>query len=240
MLYLHYKFKKREGMVTKMKSFTKKILVGIISGALIFTGGIGTYKAFAAENPEQMPQYSQHRMGHHNLKNNHRMPKMSDEQIAEISKKIAEHYGIDEKEVKEAFKNRTNPRDINHAAILAKLSGKSFSSVLAMKTDWKEIGEKLGVKPAQVREFMRKDRIAFMTKESSLDDKVVDELMKDGYNPHDIVIAGKIAKESNKNVKDVLTKKKINNRWRDVAEEFGVEFDSLFPNFKHFGERNQK
>lgn len=228
-------------MVKKMSSIKKKILAGILSGALIFTGGIGTYKAFAAEKPDTMPHFSQERMGHHNFKNHHRMPKMSDEQIAEVSKKLAERYGIDEKEVAEALKNRTNPYDIHSAAVLAKLSGKSFSSVLAMKTDWKEIGEKLGVKQEQIREFMKNDRLSFMTKESSLDSKVVDELLEKGYNPHDIVIAGKIAKEANKNVKDVLAKKKINNKWSDVAKDFGVEFKKLFPRQnRHFGDRNQK
>ena len=60
--------------------------------------------------------------------------------------------------------------------------------------------------------------------------------LKDGYNPHDIVIAGKIAKDSNKNVKNVLAKKKINNKWSDVAKEFAVDIKDIIP--KH--EKNNK
>lgn len=218
-----------------MTSIKKKLLAGMLTGAIVFAGGVGTYKAFAAEKTEELPQISEvEQMQRHTIRPHEK--ELSESQIAEFSKKIAEHYGVAESEVAKAFKDKINPRDINAAAMFAKLSGKSFSSVLEMKCDWWQVGEKLGVSKEQIKAFFEQEKAEKLAELSSLDTKIVNELLKDGYNPHDIVIAGKIAKESNKNVKNVLAKKKINNKWSDVAKEFGVDIKNIMP--KH--EKNDK
>ncbi|MBR2179906.1 MAG: hypothetical protein IJ862_05900 [Selenomonadaceae bacterium] len=217
-----------------MTSMKKKFLTGMLTGALFFVGGLGSYRAFAAECPEninQMPKFGQ--MGHHGMKSH--MPKLSEEQINELSKNIAEKYGLEEAEISQALKDRNNNlHDIKVAAMLAKISGKSFTSVLEMKSNWWQVGEKLGVTSDQVKDFFKQEMAEKLANESSLDTKIIDDLIKDGYNPHDIVIAGKIAKTANKNVKSVLAKKKINNTWSEVAKDFGVDIKEIMPKYSNF------
>ena len=64
----------------------------------------------------------------------------------EVAKHIAASFGVDEKQVKSALDDNKDFRDIGQAAMLAKISGKSFEDVLALKTDdkdWRTIGRSL-------------------------------------------------------------------------------------------------
>lgn len=197
-----------------MNTFTKKIIAGILSGAIIFTGGFLSF-AQAAGNSENRPQQRQE---HHQF---------SDEQINEFAKAVADNYGVSQAEVEAALRNRTHFEDIRTAAALAKLSGKSFSEVLAMKVDWRQVAEKLGVTSQQFEEFMKAEMLEGLAKRSKLDAKTVESLLKERYNPHDITIAGLIANASGKNVKTVLSKRKINNNWEDIAKELNVDLNKL-------------
>ena len=156
----------------------------------------------------------------------------SEEQIADFAKKIADHYGVDQYEVETALRENNHLGDIRQAATLAKLSGRSFSEVLAMKNDWHQVAEKLGVTREQFDNFMKDEMLGWLAQKSKLDKNTVQKLLDDGYNPHDICAAGIIASESGKSVKNVLSKRKINNSWEDVAKEFGVDLQKNF-NGKH-------
>ncbi|MBR1396352.1 MAG: hypothetical protein IJ563_02315 [Selenomonadaceae bacterium] len=241
------------------KKFKKKFLVGMLSGALIFASGLGTYKAFAAEQPNDPPQMMEecaqmpghpfdHRGphgGHHGPRGSHGphgqpgqfRQELTEDQIAKFAKEIAARYNVSESEVAQALKDHKNMHDIQIAAMLAKLSNKSFAEVMAMKSDWREVGEQLGVTREQVKSFFEQERTERLATKSGLDTQVVNNLINDGYNPRDIVIAGKIAKAANKDVKKVLAKKKINNKWSDVATEFGVDFNSIMPERGRHNER---
>ena len=96
-----------------------------------------------------------------------------------------------------------------------------------MKTDWRQVAEKLGVKREQVETFMKSEMLEGLAKNSKLDAKTVESLLKEKYSPRDITIAGRIANSSGKNVKAVIAKKKINNNWEDVAKEFNVDFSKI-------------
>ena len=126
-------------------NFKKKLLVGLLSGAMILTGGF-LAPVQAAENPDAQQQLQRHERR-----------QMTDEQINEFAKKFADAYGVEQAEVADALKNRIHFDDIKNAAVLAKLSGKSFSEVLAMKTDWRQVAEKLGVTREQVENLMRRN-----------------------------------------------------------------------------------
>ena len=193
-----------------MNDFKKKILTGLLSSALILTGS----QALAAPD-DVMPE------------NDMRQEEQATR--AEWAKFIAERYNVESAQVEQALSDGVSIDDIKQAAVLAEISGKSFSEVLAMKVSWIQVAEKLGVTHEQIVEYYKQDRDEFFAKKSGVDVKTLQSLRKDGYHPHDIRIAAKIAKASNKNIKSVLEKRKINNTWDDVAKSFGVDMKKIMP-----------
>lgn len=191
-------------------SIKKKILAGLLSGALLFTG------TQALANPPEPPP--QEDWQEHEAAN-----------VDNWAKNISEKYGVDAAQVETAFKDGVHIEDIKSAAVLAKLSGKSFSEVLAMKVDWAQVAEKLGVTREQLKAFHEQERDEHFAKRAGIDVKTWQSLIKDGYDPRDIMIAGKIAQVSNKNIKSVLDKRKINNTWEDVAKSLGVNMKTIMP-----------
>lgn len=203
-----------------MTDLKKKFIAGILSGAIIFTGGLAVNSAQAADKSfNQQQKFERHqRSGGF---------KMTDEQRSQRIKEFADYYGVNQAEVETALKNRVHFEDLRNAAVLAKLSGKSFSEVLAMKTDWRQVADKLGVKREQFEDYMKNEMLEGLAKFSKLDKKTVESLLKENYSPHDITFAGFIANQSGKNVKSVLAKRKINNTWEDVAKEFNVDLSKF-------------
>ena len=201
----------------------KKILAGILSGAILISGSLAFNDAQAAQK-----NFDSHRPHFEHFDEQHERPQFTDEQIAEFAKKIADYYGVDQYEVETALRENTHFGDIRQAATLAKLSGRSFSEVLAMKNDWHQVAEKLGVTREQFDAFMKEEMLGWLAQRSKLDTKTVQSLLDDNYNPRDICMAGIIASESGKSVKSVLNKRKINNSWQDVAKEFNVDAKKLF------------
>ena len=204
-------------------SIKKKILAGILSGAMIF--GVGTsFNSVYAEPPAPEQEQQQEFDGKGHRPNR---PQMTEEQINEYAKEIADYYGLDQAEISTAIKNHVHFEDIRQAATLAKLSNKSFSEVLAMKVDWRQVAEKLGVSREQYEAFRKDEMLAGLAEHAKLDKKTVENLLNENYNPHDITIAGIIANASGKNVKAVFAKRTINNTWDDVAKSFGVDLHKL-------------
>lgn len=189
----------------------KKILTGLLSGALLLTG------SQALANPPEMPDDDKF------------WEEEASSHMGGRAKYISEKYGVDAAQVEAAFKDGVHFGDVKFAAALAKLSGKSFSEVLAMKVDWFQVAEKLGVTREQMKNFFEQERDEHFAKMAGVDAKTFKSLLSDGYNPHDIMIAGKLAQASNKNIKSVLDKRKINNTWDDVAKSLGVDLKKLMP-----------
>lgn len=206
-----------------MKSLKKKILAGILSGAILMTSGLALNGVEAAhfDGGKGRPHFEQ-------FDENHERPQLTEEQIAKASKEIASRYGVSQTEVAAAIREKNNFGDIKHAATLAKLSGKSFAEVLAMKSDWHAVAEKLGVTREQFDAFIKDEMLTGLAQKSKLDKSTVESLLKDKYDPRDICVAGMIANASGKNVKTVLAKRKINNNWEDVAKEFNVDLQKIF------------
>jgi hypothetical protein len=153
----------------------------------------------------------------------------------EAAKRLNKTFGVSEAEVKAAFKEKRDFRDIGQAAMLAKVSGKSFSDVLAMKTKdkrWPEISKELGVKPEQIRAQMNELSAERIAQRGNIDKEQALSLLNKGYRAMDVSVAAKLAKLSNKDIQTVLDMKKINNRWGDVAEQLGVDRSALRPNME--------
>ena len=202
----------------------KKMWIGIVSGVILTACGLGyaTQGSAQSVNDQQPP----HRM---NQRHGQKPPTMEPEKIA---KHMAEQFGIEESDILSALNEKKDFRDIGHAAMLAKVSGKSFNEILSAKTDdknWRDVEQSLGITHEQIKntmDSMMADRIA---ESGKMDKATAKKLLDNGYMPHDIVSAGKLANASGKDVQTILDKKKINNRWQDVAKELGVNADILRP-----------
>lgn len=209
------------------------MLAGMLAGAVLTVGGIGLLSAQSeAANPASAAVSAE--QGRHG--------KRPPQQIntADMAKHIAEQFGVDESQVKSALEAKKDFRDIGQAAMLAKISGKSFTDVMDMKTDsnnWRDITQSLGISEEQVRDA-RNDMMAQRFEQQGLVKKdTALSLLKDGYQPRDIEMAGRLAKAADKDIKTVLSYKKINNRWEDVANQLGVDESSLRP---HKGDKGPR
>ena len=209
-----------------MKSMKKKLLAGVVAGAVLTGVGLNATSVKAAENMQRQtppPMHQQGQMGQHPP------VQMSADEAA---KNIHETFGVDEAEVKAAITAHKDFRDIGQAAMLSKISGKSFKDVLGMKTEknnWPEIGKSLGVTREQVETQMLTMQAMHIEKKANIGKDRVLALLKNGYQARDTECAGLLAKAAGKDVQAVLDMKKINNRWTDVAAELGVDKNVLRP-----------
>ena len=218
----------------KMNAMKKKMLAGVVAGALLLGGGLGTMSAQAGaadQNRDNRPHFEkqgqqpQHPPVHMNAD--------------EAARHVAETFGVSQAEVKKAIEDKQDFRDIGQAAMYAKITGKSFKDVLALhkdKSDWREIGKSLGVTHAQVREAMLEMRAMHIGQKGLVAQDQALALLKNGYQSRDIMMAAVLAKESGKDIQAVLDMKKINNRWTDVADQLGVDRSKLRPEgARHMG-----
>lgn len=189
----------------------KKIVAGLLGGALLMAGGQAL--ATPPEIPDDDKAWQTEDAAH----------------IGDWAKYFSEKYGVDSAQIEQALNDGVHIEDVRHAAILSKLSGKSFSDVLAMKVDWWQVADKLGVSHEQIKEFFKQEREESFAKHAGIDVKTLRGLLKDGYDIRDIGIAGKIAQAAGKDIKSVLGKRKINNTWEDVAKSFGVDLKKIMP-----------
>lgn len=205
-----------------MRNFTKKFLAGLLGGAMIFTGA----QVMAA--PPDMPEQD------------NAWQEEAASRVGGWAKYFSEKYGVNSADIEKAMHDGVHIRDIHSAALLSKLSGKSFYDVLAMHVGWDKVADKLGVTHEQVKTFVEQERDEEFAKRAGIDVNTLKSLLKDGYDLRDIDIAGKIAKASGKNIKTVLDKRKINNSWDDVAKSFGVDMKKIMPPPPGHGHHRQK
>lgn len=202
-----------------MKWMTKKMIAGVTVGAVLLAGGF--HYVQAAQDQSGQGRMERMQPGWH------QPPKADREKVAQ---KIAETFGVDRKEILEALNANTDFRSVGHAAMLAKISGKSFKDVLAMKTRdnrWRDIEKSLGITQDQMRNEMDSLSAARMAESGKVDAETAKALLKKGYRFWDIEAAAVCAKESGKSIQEVLDMKKINNRWEDVAKSLGVDAEKI-------------
>ncbi len=201
-----------------MRRFNHKIVAGLVAGALLLGGGFTAYQFQAAHTEAAQAEQQAQR------------PQPPQFDASKAAARIAETFGVDEAQVKTAIDSQRDFRDIGQAAMLAKLSGKSFQDVLALKTDsnrWSDVREQLGVTQEQERSARDTMLARHICQTGNVDESTATALLQQGYIPPDIEAAAVLAKASGKDIQSVLDLKKINNRWRDVAQQLGVDAQTL-------------
>ena len=188
-----------------MKFIRRKIAMGLLSAAILINGSISVY---ASEDNETPP------------------PKVN---LSEMAKEISKQYDVNENEVLSALKEERSLDDIYYAAIFAKVSGKSFRQVFAMKSDWFDVMKALGITREKYEEAVLDLMVKDISERSNVSEAEVKKLLDNNYHPRDIRIAGRLAKASGKKIQTVLDMKKINQRWIDVADELKVDKSLVRP-----------
>lgn len=200
-----------------MQRKNHKMLAGLLAGAVLLAGGVGLYHVQATPAAAQTQT----------LQGREQRPQPDMDKVAAY---MAKTFGVDEDEIRQALRDHSDFRDVGYAAMLARISGKPFQDVLAMKTEsnhWRDVREQLGVTPKQEHEMHDAMMAEHISSNVGIDQGTAQALLANGYHSHDIEAAALLARESGKSVQNVLDRKKINNRWADVAKELGVDVQTL-------------
>ena len=206
-----------------MRWTQRKIAAGVVAGLVLTVGGFGMLSAQSQDKTDLRPRYCVTQ----DERPDGQPPKMTTDEVAQH---IAESFGVDAKQVKSALDEQKDFRDIGRAAMLAKISGKSFADVMALKTDdkdWRDIESSLGVTREKVRQLRIEMTAKDLSRDGVIDEEGALKLLKDGYEPWDISCASILAEAAGKDIQSVLDLKKINNRWGDVADQLGVDHKEL-------------
>lgn len=197
----------------------------MVAGTFIIAGAASPFLVQAAETEKTPSAYHQKQ----------ERKEMSPEESA---KKLSNTFGIEESTILNYNNNGMSFRDIGKAAFLAKAGDKSIDSVISKKTadnNWKDVAESLGITKEQIKAAHQDMAANHLNKRTGLDKKTALNLLKDGYHPHDIGMASQLANATKKPIKDVLSLKKINNTWSDVAKKLGIDAETFKKDFKGMG-----
>lgn len=195
----------------KQKLNLKKTIAAAIAGACIATGGIGFFQwnnlAEAA-----VPQHHFQGGRHYGI---------NDDTIYQT---IETRFKVDKKTLLDYQAKGWRPHELYRASFIAATKKVSLDEVLTEKTNktWRDVDAKYGITPEQYRQSQQSYRAADLSQQLNVDEATVKKLMADGYRPRDIAMASAIAAKADKSITTVLSRKKINNQWFDVAAELGL------------------
>lgn len=193
-----------------MKNFiTKKAIAAFVAGTFICAGLIVPFAVQASADKQDRPAMHQR--------------KVDPNKAAE---RLAQRFGLSQEAILKHHNAGYNFHDLHKSAFLAKASGKSFESVIAMKTadtNWRSITQELGVTKDQLKLVRRDMRAQHIIGKTKMSKEAVMSLMEQGYKGRDIYMAGLLEMKSGRLASDVIQLKKINNTWFDVAEAIGVD-----------------
>lgn len=138
---------------------------------------------------------------------------------------IAENYGIDKAVVESYLNEGWHPRAIEQGCLLADLSGQSLESIMESRSQglsWREVAESVNVTQDNIANARFKSFAQDFAQRNDMNEFTARRLLEDGYHPEDIAIANAIAKRSDTPIYKVISLRKINNTWQDVAREVGL------------------
>ena len=205
----------------------KKKMMAVVAGAMVAAASLPVFAAGYGNGPMQ----GGYGDGGRGYCYEQRMDREVD--YEKMASRIAEDFGLDKDEILSYMETEEHrPFMEMRIAFLAKASGKSFAEVADMKNDgntWRDVVEELSLTTEKMRATQESLMVSHIVKNNSNSYKESDvkALLANGYHPMDIIAAGALAKAANVDAKSVLDKKKINNRWQDVAKEMNIDASVL-------------
>jgi predicted transcriptional regulator len=208
-----------------MKIVSKKTIAAMIAGTFIIAGAASPFIVQAADTQETSSSYHQ---------------KQEKRQInpEEAAKRISDTFGIDQATILKYHNDGMKFRDISKAAFLAKAGNKSINDVISQKTPtntWKDVAAALGITKEQMKATHQDIAATHLNKKTGISKKTALDLLHQGYHPRDIGMASELSKNTKKPIKDILSLKKINNTWSDVAKELGINTETFKQDLKEIG-----
>lgn len=220
-----------------MKNLQKKIVLAVLSGAIMVGS---TVTALAAEQTEAVaaePAIQEVQVldgGDYSKKMAMKPAPVIDEESYALmeAERLAKDFDVSRGDVVNYIYGGVHPKEIHHACMVAKASGKTLKEVMEIRQgrEWPAVEEMLGVSREDIKAQMRELMAKRVAEDAHSDVKTVSKLLMEKYQPRDIEIAGIIACESGKNIRSVLNMKTINKGWWDVAKECGVTYDQVVAN----------
>lgn len=197
-----------------MAFITKKFIAAALAGVFILAGA-ATLSAEAAGNAK------------HDRKR--------EINPAKVTERMSELFGVSQLSLLKHHAGGMKFRDLNRAAYLADISGKSLDEIIAMKdadTSWREVGKTLNITKEQRKAERQKLFAARMQIRTGVPKETSLSLIQDGYKLRQVAIAGALAKQSGRPVTEVIKLKTNENKWRDVATTLGVDKDTFSKSLK--------
>lgn len=209
-----------------MKISVKNTIIAMVAGTFIIAAATNPFIAQAAET--QQPLVGQHQK-------HEKVRQIKPEQIVQ---RLSTTFGIDQANILHYSATGMSFKDISRAAFLANASGKSLDEVISHKTPenkWRDVATTMGITKEQMQATRQSMVANHLNTKIGLDKQVTLDLLHQGYKAQDIGIASELAKNSNKSITEVLSLKKINNRWSDVANTLGIDKETLTKDMKELG-----
>jgi hypothetical protein len=209
-----------------MKAFSRKIIAAMVAGTFIIAAAATPFIVQASEIKQ--PPAGQHQKGQRNHQ-------VSPEKAAQ---RLSDVFGIDKASILKYNTNGMSFRDISKAAFFANASGKSLANVISHKTPdnkWKDVAATLGITKEQMKATRHNMAANSLHKKIGLDKQTGLDLLQEGYHVRDIGMASQLGKNSSKPIVEVLSLKKINNTWFDVANTLGVDKETFKKDAKELG-----
>ena len=208
-----------------MKIVSRKTIAAMVAGTFIIAGAASPFIVQAAETQEKPSAYHQKQ----------EQQKISPEEAA---KRLSDAFGVDQTTILKYQNNGMNFRDISKAAFLAKAGNKSIEDVISQKTDtntWKDVAASLGITKEQMKATRQDMAATHLNKQTGIKKETALDLLQKGYHPRDIGMASELSKNTKKSINDILSLKKINNTWSDVAKKLGVNDETFKNDLKEVG-----
>lgn len=211
----------------KSKGLAKKIIALVTAGT--FAVGAG---CFAMNFPESIASAAAN--GYHHNRDfdqnqdyrGHRGQFDPDQEAQYIS----ECFGVSKADLLKYNKDGWRFNDLHRASFIAYAAQKPLGDVLKAKTTtnaWRDVSESFGITREKSNVAMDEIYSARMAKQLKLNTDTIKNLLRQGYHPGDISMAAALSKKTDKTIDTVLSMKKINNNWFDVANALGLSQDEF-------------
>ena len=197
-----------------MKLWGKKMVLGLIVAAFIVAGIASPLVVQATEIDGFGSPGFHHRQ-------------LEPDKIAE---KIADIFGVDKEEVLKYHDQGVSFIDLSRASFLSKAGSQPLKIVMASKTydnTWKDVANSLGITKEQKKATRNDIASTMLDKKLHIAKQTSLQLMQQGFRARDIAVTNELAKATGKPLDEILSMRKINNTWHDVAETLGVD-DNTF------------